>query len=97
MTPGFDRTPILHNVDPVGMRYRVQPVCDRKCRAALAEMLHGLANLQCGSGVECSRRCIEQEDRRILDESACYGDPLPLSPGQLQAVFADRRIVSARK
>ena len=77
----LDRAAILHNIDPVGMRYRVQPVCDRKRCAALAEVFHGLAYLQLRFRVERSSRLVEQDDRRILDKGACNSDPLPLSPG----------------
>ena len=97
MAARLDRAPVLHDIDPVGMRYRVQPVRDRQCRAALAEMFHRLAHLQLGFRVERSSRLIKQDDRRIFDERTCNGDPLPLPPRQLQAVFADRGIVSARK
>src|SRR5262245_50280376 len=96
MAARLDCTPVLHNIDPVGMRYSVQPVRDRQCGSAFAEVFHGFAYLQFGFRVERSSRLVEQDDRRIFYERTCNGDPLPLPPRQLQAVFADRGIVSAR-
>ena len=87
---GFHHAPIFDHVNAVGMRHRVQTVRDHKRGAALTEMLHRLAHLQLGFGVERSRCFVQQDDRRVLDERASNGDTLALAAGQLQAVFADR-------
>src|SRR6185437_5790327 len=49
---GFDDAAVLDDVDAVGMRDGVQAVRDHQRGAALAEMLHRLAHLQLGFGIE---------------------------------------------
>src|SRR5262249_51748030 len=61
------------------------------------QMIHRLAYLQFGLGVERRRRLIQQYDRCILDERASDGDTLALAAGELQAVFADGCLVAARE
>ena len=42
-------------------------------------------------GVQRAGRFVEQQDRRILQDGAGYGEPLALAAGQLHAEIADRR------
>ena len=66
-------------------------------RAPLAQFGDRLLHVALGFGVERRRSLVEQDDRRILDQRAGDGDALALAAGELQPVFADRRIVSARQ
>ena len=60
-------------------------------------MLHRLAHLQLGFGIERGGGLVEQDDRRILDQRARNGHALALAAGKLCPMFADRRVVAARE
>ncbi len=79
------------------MHDRRQPVSNDDGRAALAKLGQRFLHLQFGFGVKRGSRLIEQDDRRVLDQGARDGDALPLAAGKLQAMLADRRIVTRRK
>src|SRR5205807_6623500 len=47
--------------------------------------------------IERGGRLVEQDDRRILDQGARYGDALALAARQLQAALADLSVVAVGK
>src|SRR5262245_22011752 len=97
MSAGFNNPSVFDHVNAVGMRDRMKPMRDCKRGAALAQMIHGFAHLQFGFGIE-SRCCfVKQYDRCVFDERAGDSNSLTLTAGKLPAVFANWRIVSARK
>src|SRR6478752_1082837 len=60
--PRLDCASVFDHVDAVGMRHRMESVCDDKSSATLAEMFHGFADLQFGFGIECRRCFVEQNN-----------------------------------
>src|SRR5215510_12255721 len=95
VTPRFDDRSILDDEDAISIDDGMQAMCDHDRRPPLAEVLDRALNLPLGFGIERSRRLVEQDDRRVLEQGACDGDALALAAGELQAVLADWGVVPA--
>src|SRR5262245_32646924 len=89
VTPCFDDRPILDDEDAIGVDDGMQAMRDHDRRSSLAQVLDRALNLPLGFRIERSGRLVEQDDRRVLEQSACDGDALALAAGDLQAVLAD--------
>src|SRR6516164_5746567 len=75
----------------------MQAMRDHDRRSSLAQVLDRALNLPLGFRIERSRRLVEQDNRRVLEQGACDGDALALAAGDLQAVLADLGVVPAGK
>src|SRR5260370_4854323 len=95
VTPCFDDPPILDDEDAIGIDDGMQAMRDHDRRSSLAQVLDRALNLPLGLRIERSRRLVEQDDRRVLQQSAFDGDALSLAAGDLQAVLADLCVVPA--
>ena len=62
---------------------------DDNRRPAPHHLLVSFGNLALRFGVERGRRFVEDQDRRVHQERAGNGDPLPLAGGQRHAPLAD--------
>ena len=54
-------------------------------------------HLVLGFRIERCGRLVEEDDRSVLDQRARDRDALALAAGELQSVFAHRRIVAGRE
>src|ERR1700733_206049 len=70
---------------------------DHQRGAALAQLGKRFLHILLRFGIKSRSGFIEQNDRRVLDQSARNGDALPLAARKLHSMFADRRIVSGRE
>src|SRR5262249_38545762 len=95
VTPRFDDRPILDDEDAIGVDDGMQTMRDHDGRSSLAQVLDRALNLPLGFRIERSRRLVEQNDRRVLEQGACDGDALALAARDLQAVLAGLCVVSA--
>src|SRR5215467_575529 len=91
----FNDRSILDDEDAISIDDGMQAVRDHDRRSPLTEVLDRALNLPLGFGIERSRRLVEQDDRRVLEQGACNGDALALAAGELQAVLADWGVVPA--
>src|SRR5262249_7982109 len=97
VTPRFDDRSVFDDEDAVSIDDGVQAMCDHDRRSPLAEVLDRALNLTLGLRIERSRRLVEQDDRRVLEQGARDGDALALAAGDLQAVLTDLRFIPARE
>src|SRR5262249_43707425 len=89
VTPCFDDRPVLDDEDATGVEAGMRAVRDHDRRSPLAQVLDRAPNLPLGFRIERSRRLVEQDHRRVLEQGACDGDALALAAGDLRAVLAD--------
>src|SRR5262245_36756070 len=97
VTTRFHDRSVLDDEDAVSIYDGVQAMCDHDRRSPLAEVLDRALNLPLGLRIERSRRLVEQDDRRVLEQCACDGNALALAAGDLQAVLTDLRVIPARE
>src|SRR5262249_59971612 len=95
VTTRFDDRSVLDDEDAVSIDDGVQAMCDHDRRSPLAEVLDRALNLTLGLRIERSRRLVEQDDRRVLEQCACDGNALALAAGDLQAVLTDLCFIPA--
>ena len=82
--------------DLVGVAHRGQPVRDDQHRAVPHQPLDGLLHQPLRLGVERAGGLVENQDRRIAEQRAGDGDPLPLPAGEPGAALAQHRVVALR-
>src|SRR5436853_5851724 len=70
MRSGFDNTAAIEDHDPIGTTNRGQAVGNDKCRSSLQKTVQGLQDLRFCSRIEGRGRLVENQDRRILQQSA---------------------------
>ena len=83
--------------DLVGIDDGRQAMGDHQGGAAAAHLFQRALDLLLGAGVERAGRLVEQQDLRVLQDGARDRHPLLLAARQLQAAFADRRLVAQRQ
>ena len=87
--PVLDDPAALQHHHAVEIAQGCQTMGDRNHRAPAHQPGQGLADRLFGLAVERGGRLIQQQDRRVLQEGARNGDPLPLPAGDLDAAIAD--------
>src|SRR5438128_220236 len=91
---GFRERSGFDDQDVIRVHDGRKAMCDRDGGAPLAEFRNGLLDQLLGFGIERSRRLVEQDDGRVLDERACNRDALALSTRKIMSVLSDLGIVS---
>ena len=76
---------VFHHADPVRVPDCRQPVCDHKHRLVPDNFINRLIQLLFILRIHKGRSLIQHNDRRVLQDSAGQGDPLPFSAGKLFA------------
>ena len=82
----YDATSLQHD-DAIKIAQRRQAVSNRDDRAMAHQSVERLTHGLLGFRVECGCRLIEQQDRRVLEESPGNGDALPLPRRKLHPRF----------
>src|SRR5690242_14985843 len=95
MRPLLDDAPLVEHDEPVHPRDSRQAVGDGDHRLAFHEVGELLLDGRLDLAVQSRSRLVEDEDRRVLEDDACYGDALALTAGQLHPTLADMRLVTA--
>ena len=90
----FDQPTALKRHDAVGRTHRREPVRDDEDGAPFGDLLHVVLDDALALVVERARRLVENQDARIADERARYGDALALAAGKRRAALADDRVVA---
>ena len=79
MSPGFDNAALVQHHDAVGSLDGRQSVRDHQRRAPRHQPLERLHHLALGHGIECAGWLVQDQDRRIFQNSPRDGKALALS------------------
>ncbi len=86
MFPGLADSPLIQHDDTIGILDGKQAVCDDQRSSSTHQFVERRLNVTFGFSVE-SRGCfIKNQDRRILEDGTCDGQPLALTAGKLDPV-----------
>jgi len=94
VTPTFDDLAIDQNQDFVGVDHGGEAVGDDERGAVAGDVFQRLLDFAFGVGVEGGGRLVEQKDGRVFQDRAGDGDALFLAAGELEAAFADGRLIA---
>ena len=89
--------PSSRHQDFIGSADCSEAMRNDKSRAADHQVGKRFLDVHFGFGVEFGSRLIENQNRRILQDSAGDGDALALAAAQTRTAFADHRVVALRK
>src|SRR5580658_6906965 len=87
---------ILEDEDFVGATDGGEAMGDDKGGAANHQVGEGFLHIHLGFGIEFGGGLIENENRRIFEDGAGYGDALSLPAAEPGAAFTDHGIVALR-
>src|SRR5918993_1877597 len=87
---------VLQHGDAVGANHRGQAVGNDDRGAVAGDALQRFLDRLLGAAVECARRLVKHEDRRVLEQRPRNCDPLLLAAGKLEAALADHRVIAVR-
>ena len=93
----IDQPPSMEEQNPVGQADLRKPVGDQERRAPLEDPPHGLLDLVFGGAVDGAGRVVEDQDRRVGEESAGEGNALALAARQGDAALADDGGIALRE
>src|SRR6266849_1668682 len=89
MRPGFHQSTAIEHRDQIGGADRRQAMGDHNRCAMAHQLAKSIAHQRLADGIEMRSRLVEDQHRRILQESAGDGDALTLASRQLDAALAD--------
>src|SRR5262245_30365111 len=93
MGAAFDDAAFVEEEDEIGAADGGKAVSDDEGGAAGEEIGHGSLNKLLAFGVEVAGGFVEDEDLRVGEDGAGDGEALLLAAGELDAAFADERVV----
>src|SRR5436189_3311693 len=85
----LDDLAAIEDDDLVRAADRRETMCDDERRAAAHQVVERLLHEPLGLRVECGRRLVEDQDRRILEQRARDREALALAAGEQHAALAD--------
>ena len=88
----FNDNPVFDDRNNVRVANRGQPVCHHNGGSVHHHAVKCLLNDVLRLGVESACGLIKEQNSGVLHNSPGYGDPLFLSPGELDTPFADQRV-----
>ena len=88
---GLDDPALVEDEDPVGVEQGAEPVGDEDDGPVGPGGVDRLLNPPLVDVVERRGPLVEDQDRRVLEEDAGQGDPLPLAAGEVLAALGDVR------
>ena len=94
MATVFDDFALIEYQDADHVRDRRQPMRHHDHRPALHQVGEAELNFLFGDRIQRRSRFVEYQDRRVLEDRARDGDPLPLTAGKLYAALANQRLVT---
>src|SRR5437667_3861963 len=97
MCPFFSNDSVFDDDYPVRVYDRGEPVSDDDQGPPLHQVSERILDERLGLGVNVRCRLIKDEDTRVLEESSCDRDSLPLTHGEGDTPLANLRIVSLRQ
>src|SRR6267143_7176466 len=86
---GLGDTARVQHDDAAGPLDSGEPMCDHERCAALHERLERLLDVALGFAVQSGGGLVENQHRRVLEERARDGEPLPLPAREAHAVLPD--------
>ena len=89
MCPGFDNGAFIHDQDAVSLEHRRQTVSDDQCRPPRHQPVERRLHQALALRIERAGGFIEQQQRRIAQNSAGDGNPLPLTSGKADTALAE--------
>src|SRR5262245_34914735 len=94
MAAVLDQPAAFNGNDAIGGAHGRQAMRNDEDRASLGDALHVLLNHPLAFIIEGARRLVEDQDARIHDERARYGDALALAAGKGGAALADNGVIA---
>src|SRR5271169_2067043 len=82
MRAGFDDPAVLHDENAIGFLHRRQPMRDDERRTPLHQTFKRALHSTLALRIKRTCRLVEQKDRRVLQDRASNGNPLPLATGK---------------
>ena len=77
----LDDVSVIEHQDAVAFEHRGKAMRDHDCRASLHQPVERRLHQRLALGIECGRRFIEQQQRRIAEDGARDRDALALPAG----------------
>ena len=93
----LDDASMIHDEHTAAREHGGEPVGDDKCRAPPHQVRERGLDRGLALGIKRRGRLVEQEKRRVAQNSAGDGDPLALAAREHNAALADRRVESLRQ
>ena len=93
----LDDCALDHDDDPVGVTDGGQPVGDHEAGAPRTQRLHGPLHERLGPGIHRARRLVQDQDRRIGQESTRDRQQLALPRADAGTVVIYHRVVALRQ
>ena len=94
MRSAFDDAAVIDDEDDVGRADRREAVRDDQARAAPQQRDERALDQRFVFGVELTRRLVEDQDARVLEQDARDREPLALAARELVPALADDRVVA---
>jgi len=85
----LDDLALVHNQDAVAGQHSRQPMRDHECGAMAHQFFQRSLHQRLALGIECRGRFIEQQQRRVTQDSARNRDALALAARQRHAALAE--------
>ena len=93
----FNKLPRLENYNEVGLSHGRWPVSDHKGGSVTEKVFYRRQNVTFGNSVQARRRLVQNDDRCIPPQCACYRDALPLTSRETLSTLAKHGFVTFRK
>ena len=97
MRARFNNSPSIQDDDSIRVLNGRESMCDHQGRSILHQIAQGQLYDPFRLGVECRRRFIEDQKRRITKNGSGNRQALPLATRKFEAAFPDDRIVPFRQ
>ena len=92
----IDNSAGIHDDNSIRSQHRGEPVCNDDRGSIFHQLLQGFLDELFTFGIERARGFIEEQDRRVLENSPCDGDSLALTSRQAGASLAEKRVRPVR-
>ena len=92
---GLDDPSVLKHQNARRIAHGGEPVGDDEGGAAFHDFVERQIDALLGHRIERAGGFVEDQDRRVLEQRAGDGEPLPLAAGEQPAALADRRLQAA--
>ena len=93
----LDDASLVHDHDRIGLLDGRQAVGNDQRGAVGHDVIERILDVALGLGVECRRRFVENEDRRVLEDRSRNRQALPLAAGKQDTVLADQSVETGRQ
>ena len=93
----FDDASVLQHEDLIRGKDRGETVGDQDTGAGAHQRVDGSLDRGLRDGIQGGCRLVKDQQRRVLEQDAGYGDPLALAAGQSQAPVSHEGVKALRQ